>query len=158
MTSQKIVDLISLKNLVARWRVKSNRIVFTNGCFDILHVGHLHTLKEALKLGDKLIVGINSDLSIKRLKGEERPLIHEYDRAELIASMAMVDAVIILDEDTPLKLIKVAIPDVLVKGGDWRVEEIVGGEFVKQAGGEVVSIPFVSNQSSSQIIQKIKNL
>mgnify|MGYP006252105265 CR=1 FL=1 len=87
MTSQKIVDLISLKHLVARWRVKSNRIVFTNGCFDILHAGHLHTLKEALKLGDKLIVGINSDLSVKRLKGEKRPLINEHDRAELILSL-----------------------------------------------------------------------
>lgn len=158
MTSQKIVDLISLKHLVARWRVKSNRIVFTNGCFDILHVGHLHTLKEALKLGDKLIVGINSDLSVKRLKGEERPLINEHDRAELIASMAVVDAVVIFDEDTPLSLIKATIPDVLVKGGDWRVEEIVGGELVQQAGGDVVSIPFVSNQSSTQIIQKIKSL
>ena len=158
MTSQKIVDLISLKHLVARWRVTSNRIVFTNGCFDILHVGHLHTLKEALKLGDKLIVGINSDLSVKRLKGEERPLINEHDRAELIASMAVVDAVVIFDEDTPLSLIKATIPDVLVKGGDWRVEEIVGGELVQQAGGDVVSIPFVSNQSSTQIIQKIKSL
>ncbi len=138
--------------------MKSNRIVFTNGCFDILHAGHLHTLKEALKLGDKLIVGINSDLSVKRLKGEDRPLINEHDRAELIASMAIVDAVVIFDEDTPLNLVKVAIPDVLVKGGDWKVKEIVGGEFVQQAGGDVVSIPFVSNQSSSQIIQKIKNL
>ncbi|MDG1720918.1 MAG: D-glycero-beta-D-manno-heptose 1-phosphate adenylyltransferase, partial [Bacteroidia bacterium] len=88
----------------------------------------------------------------------DRPLINEHDRAELIASMAIVDAVVIFDEDTPLNLVKVAIPDVLVKGGDWKVEEIVGGEFVQQAGGDVVSIPFVSNQSSSQIIQKIKNL
>ena len=138
--------------------MKSNRIVFTNGCFDILHVGHIHTLKEALKLGDKLIVGVNSDQSVKRLKGEERPLINEHDRAELIASMAVVDAVVIFDEDTPLSLIKATIPDVLVKGGDWRVEEIVGGELVRQAGGDVVSIPFVSNQSSTQIIQKIKSL
>jgi|TARA_B110000444_G_C18627922_1_gene495403 rfaE bifunctional protein nucleotidyltransferase chain/domain len=158
MSSQKIVNLISLKHLVARWKVKSNRIVFTNGCFDILHVGHIHTLKEALKLGDKLIVGVNSDQSVKRLKGEERPLINEHDRAELIASMAVVDAVVIFDEDTPLSLIKATIPDVLVKGGDWRVEEIVGGELVQQAGGDVVSIPFVSNQSSTQIIQKIKSL
>jgi rfaE bifunctional protein nucleotidyltransferase chain/domain len=158
MSSQKIVNLISLKHLVARWKVKSNRIVFTNGCFDILHVGHIHTLKEALKLGDKLIVGVNSDQSVKRLKGEERPLINEHDRAELIASMAVVDAVVIFDEDTPLSLIKATIPDVLVKGGDWRVEEIVGGELVRQAGGDVVSIPFVSNQSSTQIIQKIKSL
>ena len=158
MSSQKIVNLISLKHLVARWKVKSNRIVFTNGCFDILHVGHIHTLKEALKLGDKLIVGVNSDQSVKRLKGEERPLINEHDRAELIASMAVVDAVVIFDEDTPLSLIKTTIPDVLVKGGDWRVEEIVGGELVQQAGGDVVSIPFVSNQSSTQIIQKIKSL
>ncbi|MDA9951872.1 D-glycero-beta-D-manno-heptose 1-phosphate adenylyltransferase [Chitinophagales bacterium] len=158
MSSQKIVNLISLKHLVARWKVKSNRIVFTNGCFDILHVGHIHTLKEALKLGDKLIVGVNSDQSVKRLKGEERPLNNEHDRAELIASMAVVDAVVIFDEDTPLSLIKATIPDVLVKGGDWRVEEIVGGELVQQAGGDVVSIPFVSNQSSTQIIQKIKSL
>ena len=158
MSSQKIVNLISLKHLVARWKVKSNRIVFTNGCFDILHVGHIHTLKEALKLGDKLIVGVNSDQSVKRLKGEERPLINEHDRAELIASMAVVDAVVIFDEDTPLSLIKATIPNVLVKGGDWRVEEIVGGELVQQAGGDVVSIPFVSNQSSTQIIQKIKSL
>ena len=133
-------------------------IVLVTGGFDPLHSGHIAYFKAAKALGNKLIVGVNSDQSVKRLKGEERPLINEHDRAELIASMAVVDAVVIFDEDTPLSLIKATIPDVLVKGGDWRVEEIVGGELVQQAGGDVVSIPFVSNQSSTQIIQKIKSL
>ena len=159
MSSQKIVNLISLKHLVARWKVKSNRIVFTNGCFDILHVGHIHTLKEALKLGDKLIVGVNSDQSVKRLKGEERPLINEHDRAELIASMAVVDAVVIFDEDTPYSLIKAINPYFLIKGGDYRGKEVIGEDLVTELKFiDVVSIPFVSNQSSTQIIQKIKSL
>lgn len=154
----KICDLDELKRRLARWRVKSDRIVFTNGCFDILHVGHLHTLKEAIQLGDKLIVGLNSDASVSRLKGKERPIVNQLDRSEMLAALEMVDAVIIFEEDTPEQLIQMIKPDVLCKGGDWSVENIVGGDFVKSYGGQVVSIPFVKGYSSSSLIDKIKSL
>lgn len=154
----KICDLDELKRRLARWRVKSDRIVFTNGCFDILHVGHLHTLKEAIQLGDKLIVGLNSDASVSRLKGKERPIVNQLDRTEMLAALEMVDAVIIFEDDTPEELIQMIKPDVLCKGGDWSIENIVGGDFVKSYGGQVVSIPFVKGYSSSSLIDKIKSL
>lgn len=154
----KICDLDELKRRLARWRVKSDHIVFTNGCFDILHVGHLHTLKEAIQLGDKLIVGLNSDASVSRLKGKERPIVNQLDRSEMLAALEMVDAVIIFEDDTPEELIQMIKPDVLCKGGDWSIENIVGGHFVKSYGGQVVSIPFVKGYSSSSLINKIKSL
>tara|TARA_B110000037_G_C17088250_1_gene492888 strand:- start:72 stop:545 length:474 start_codon:yes stop_codon:yes gene_type:complete len=154
----KLTDIKGLKHILAQWGVKSNRIVFTNGCFDIIHVGHVHTLKEAKKLGDKLVVGLNSDDSVKRLKGSERPINNEINRADLLSAFEMVDAIIIFEDDTPLSLIEAIQPDVLVKGGDWKIEEIVGGEFVKKNGGEVVSVPFIPNESSSNLIEKIQQL
>ena len=154
----KISDIEELKRRLAQWRVKSDRIVFTNGCFDILHVGHLHTLKESIQLGDKLIVGLNSDASVSRLKGKERPVVNQLDRSEMLAALEMVDAVIIFEDDTPEELIQMIKPDVLCKGGDWSIENIVGGDFVKSYGGQVVSIPFVQGYSSSSLINKIKRL
>jgi rfaE bifunctional protein nucleotidyltransferase chain/domain len=154
----KICDIEELKRRLAQWRVKSDRIVFTNGCFDILHVGHLHTLKESIQLGDKLIVGLNSDASVSRLKGKERPIVNQLDRSEMLAALEMVDAVIIFEDDTPEELIQMIKPDVLCKGGDWSIENIVGGDFVKSYGGQVVSIPFIQGYSSSSLINKIKSL
>lgn len=154
----KICDIEELKHRLAQWRVKSDRIVFTNGCFDILHVGHLHTLKESIQLGDKLIVGLNSDASVSRLKGKERPIVNQLDRSEMLAAFEMVDAVIIFEDDTPEELIQMIKPDVLCKGGDWSIENIVGGDFVKSYGGQVVSIPFIQGYSSSSLIDKIKSL
>ncbi len=154
----KICDIEELKRRLAQWRVKSDRIVFTNGCFDILHVGHLHTLKESIQLGDKLIVGLNSDASVNRLKGKERPVVNQLDRSEMLAALEMVDAVIIFEDDTPEELIQMIKPDVLCKGGDWSIENIVGGDFVKSYGGQVVSIPFIQECSSSSLINKIKSL
>jgi rfaE bifunctional protein nucleotidyltransferase chain/domain len=154
----KICDIEELKRRLAQWRVKSDRIVFTNGCFDILHVGHLHTLKESIQLGDKLIVGLNSDASVSRLKGKERPIVNQLDRSEMLAALEMVDAVIIFEDDTPEELIQMIKPDVLCKGGDWSIENIVGGDFVKSYGGQVVSIPFIQGYSSSSLINKIKRL
>lgn len=154
----KICDIEELKRRLAQWRVKSDRIVFTNGCFDILHVGHLHTLKESIQLGDKLIVGLNSDASVSRLKGKERPIVNQLDRSEMLAALEMVDAVIIFEDDTPEELIQMIKPDVLCKGGDWSIENIVGGDFVKSYCGKVVSIPFIQGCSSSSLINKIKSL
>ena len=154
----KICDIEELKRRLTQWRVKSDRIVFTNGCFDILHVGHLHTLKESIQLGDKLIVGLNSDASVSRLKGKERPVVNQLDRSEMLAALEMVDAVIIFEDDTPEELIQMIKPDLLCKGGDWSIENIVGGDFVKSYGGQVVSIPFVQGYSSSSLINKIKSL
>lgn len=156
--NHKICNIEELKRRLAQWRVKSDRIVFTNGCFDILHVGHLHTLKEAIQLGDKLIVGLNSDASVSRLKGKERPIVNQLDRSEMLAALEMVDAVIIFEDDTPEELIQMIKPDVLCKGGDWSIENIVGGDFVQSYGGQVVSIPFVQGYSSSSLINKIKSL
>ena len=147
-----------ISKLITQWRVKSNKIVFTNGCFDLVHVGHLHTLSEAKKLGDKLIVAINSDASVKRLKGDSRPILPEQERANLIASLVFVDAVLIFEEDTPIKLIESILPDVLVKGGDWKIEEIVGNEIVRENKGTVVSIPFLDGHSTTDIISKIQSL
>ena len=156
--NHKICNIEELKHRLAQWRVKSDRIVFTNGCFDILHVGHLHTLKESIQLGDKLIVGLNSDASVSRLKGKERPIVNQLDRSEMLAALEMVDAVIIFEDDTPEQLIQLIKPDVLCKGGDWSIENIVGGDFVKSYGGQVVSIPFIQGYSSSSLINKIKRL
>ncbi|MCD8528817.1 MAG: D-glycero-beta-D-manno-heptose 1-phosphate adenylyltransferase [Chitinophagales bacterium] len=153
-----ILNLDELKRLAAQWRLKSNKIVFTNGCFDVLHVGHLHTLTEAKKMGNKLIVALNSDASVKRLKGNKRPINQEHDRANLLAALQVIDAVILFEEDTPLRLIETLKPDVLVKGGDWAVDKIVGSEVVLNNGGEVHNVPFLEGYSSTGIIGKIKGL
>lgn len=132
------------------------KTVFTNGCFDILHAGHVQMLNEAKKQGSYLIVGLNSDASVKRLKGESRPVNKENDRKFLLENLKAVDEVIIFEEDTPLNLIKKIKPDVLVKGGDWSLDQIVGGDFVIENGGEVKSLIFKDGYSTTNIIQKVQ--
>lgn len=134
------------------------RVVFTNGCFDILHVGHVRYLRDARALGDILVVGLNSDASVKRLKGAERPVQVESDRAELLSSLAAVDYVVLFEDDTPLSLIEAVAPDILVKGGDWAPEKIVGAKFVLARGGEVKSLPFHPGRSTTSILERIQKL
>lgn len=156
-------QLLSLPNLLAELNSRRKmsprrppRVVFTNGCFDILHVGHARYLKDARALGDILVVGVNTDASVKRLgKGDDRPIQHEQDRAELLASLASVDFAVLFDEDTPEQLIEKIEPDVLVKGGDWPVEKIAGSRFVLARGGEVKSLPFHPGYSTTKIIERI---
>ena len=136
---------------------KTKRIVFTNGCFDIIHKGHVAYLNEAKKLGDLLVVGLNSDKSVKRLKGEERPINNELDRQYVMGQLKPVDFVEIFHEDTPLNLILKVKPKILVKGGDWKIEQIVGGKEVIADGGEVFSLKFVDGYSTTSIINKIQN-
>lgn len=131
------------------------KVVFTNGCFDLLHVGHIRYLQEAKSQGDLLVVGLNSDASVKRLKGESRPVQCEQDRAEILNQLKCVDFVTVFTEDTPLELIQFLEPDVLVKGGDWPIEKIVGSNFVLGRGGEVKSLQFVQGRSTSSIIEKV---
>lgn len=135
---------------------KPPRVVFTNGCFDILHIGHARYLKDAKALGDILVVGLNSDRSVSSIKGPERPIQHENDRGELLSCLASVDFVTVFDEDTPLALIEAVQPDVLVKGGDWPVNSIVGSQFVLARGGEVKSLPFHPGHSTTKLLEKMK--
>jgi len=152
---RKIKTLEDLMKSVAAFGVTGETIVFSNGCFDIVHLGHIHTLSEAKNLGTKLIVGINSDASIKRLKGEKRPIQSEDERALVIAAFEFVDFVIIFEEDTPLNLIENIIPNILVKGGDYKIDEIVGAEIVLKNGGRVEMIPFLTGFSTTDTIAKI---
>ena len=155
---KKIVDLPSLVKQVAVWRFLGKKIVFTNGCFDILHEGHIHSLSQAASFGDVLIVAANSDASTKRLKGDNRPVNNEHSRSLLLASLAIVDAVILFDEDTPLELIKAVMPDILVKGGDYTVDQIAGAKDVIANGGEVKIVPLLQGFSTTGIIEKIHKL
>lgn len=150
-----IVSQEELLQRVGRQSRGSRRIVFTNGCFDLLHPGHIRLLEEARSLGDVLVVGINSDASVRRVKGAARPLIPENERAELLAALAAVDLVVVFDESTPQQIISRLLPDVLVKGADWGTNEIVGRAEVEQAGGSVVSIPLQPGYSTTGILQKI---
>ncbi|HVW96968.1 MAG TPA: D-glycero-beta-D-manno-heptose 1-phosphate adenylyltransferase [Mucilaginibacter sp.] len=152
----KIKSLDSLRTEVGNWKRDNKRVVFTNGVFDLIHIGHLTYLAKAAELGDKLIIGLNSDGSVKRIKGEDRPINDENSRAALLASLFFVDSVVIFGEDTPLKLITALLPDVLVKGADYSVDNIVGAKEVMANGGEVKTITFVEGYSSTSIINKIK--
>ena len=155
---RKIFKLEDLVRQIAVWRFHSNKIVFTNGCFDILHHGHIDYLGKAADLGDMLVVGVNADSSVKKLnKGAGRPIQNENDRALILSSLQMVDAIIIFEEDTPAELIRRLQPDVLVKGGDWKENEIVGADTVKARGGIVTTIPYVDGYSTTAIEKKIKN-
>jgi len=138
-------------------KLHNHKIVFTNGCFDVLHFGHVQYLLEAKKLGDLLVVGLNSDASVRRLKGESRPINGEKERAFVLAALAFVDYVVVFEEDTPKELIEVVKPNVLVKGGDYKIENIVGADFVMQNGGTVTTIPFVEGFSSTHIIEQLKH-
>ena len=154
--NSKIFSLDDLKNQVNAWKQAGEEVVFTNGCFDIIHRGHIEVLAQTADLGDRLIIGLNSDTSIQKLKGKNRPIIEEQSRAILLASLEFVDAVVIFSEDTPINLISTLLPDVLAKGGDYEIETIVGHEIVQQNGGKVKLVPFVDGFSSTTIIDKIK--
>ena len=153
----KIFTLPDLLSRINQWRQLGKTIAFTNGCFDILHEGHIYSLSEAAKEADYLIVGVNADASVKKLKGESRPINNEHSRSRLLASLMLVDAVIIFKEDTPLELIKSLLPDVLVKGGDYKVDEIAGAKEVIENGGRVVINPILKGFSTTSIIDKMKN-
>ena len=154
----KVQDLSGALDLVHRWQTNGERVVFTNGCFDLLHVGHVTYLERARRYGHRLVVGLNTDRSVRALKGPERPLIREDDRARVLAALASVDAVVLFDQDTPLDLIQALRPDVLAKGADYREEDVVGAVEVKGWGGRVVLVPLVPERSSSGILRRMQGL
>ncbi len=154
---QKLYNRHELQRQLKRWNLLGNKIVFTNGVFDILHPGHIKILSDAAALGDILIVGLNSDASVKRLKGESRPVNDEASRALLLTALVMVDAVVLFEEDTPIELIKMVLPDVLVKGGDYTVETIVGAKEVIANNGQVKIIPLEEGFSTTGIINKMRS-
>ncbi len=151
-----ILDFNEMKALLTPEFRRTKKIVFTNGCFDILHSGHIHYLKKAAEMGDILIIGLNSDESVSRLKGPERPVNSQSDRAAMLTALRMVDYVVIFDDDTPLNLITMVKPDFLVKGGDYKPEQIAGYDVVTKNGGKVVTIPLLKGYSSSSIISRMK--
>jgi rfaE bifunctional protein nucleotidyltransferase chain/domain len=152
----KIQGWIMAKHRVEAWQQQGLEVVFTNGCFDLLHYGHLHYLAQAKDLGDRLVIGLNSGASVSRLKGPHRPINDELTRLHALASLTFVDMVVLFEEDTPLNLIKTLLPDVLVKGGDWSLSQIVGAQEVLGRGGRVLSLPFIEGYSTTSIEQKIR--
>lgn len=154
--THKILDWSTAKDQVQRWQDQGLEIVFTNGCFDLLHFGHLHYLAAAKSLGDKLVIGVNGADSVRRLKGPQRPINDELTRLNTLAALSFVDAVVSFPEDTPAELIGMLVPDILVKGGDYKIEEIVGADTVLEHGGEVRTLAFVSGYSTSLIEEKIR--
>ena len=154
--TNKICTLSNLKTKVEKWKEKGEKVVFTNGCFDLVHRGHIEVLAKTADLGDRLIIGLNSDESIRELKGENRPIIDETSRAFLLAALQFVDAIVFFSEETPIILIKTIVPNILAKGGDYKTEDIVGNEIVIQNGGEVKTIPLTDGFSTTNIVEKIK--
>jgi D-beta-D-heptose 7-phosphate kinase/D-beta-D-heptose 1-phosphate adenosyltransferase len=154
--AEKLVDCERARLRVADWRASGETIVFTNGCFDLLHVGHITLLEDCRRFGSKLVLGLNSDASVCRLKGPSRPIVGERERARVMAALAAVDAVVLFDEDTPLELIRALRPDVLVKGGDYTVETVVGHQDVIAAGGRVEIVPTVEGFSTSNIVERLQ--
>ncbi|HMP98578.1 MAG TPA: D-glycero-beta-D-manno-heptose 1-phosphate adenylyltransferase [Cyclobacteriaceae bacterium] len=155
-STEKIVDWQTAQQLVNSWKGAGETVVFTNGCFDILHAGHIDYLEKARALGHRLIIGLNTDASVSRFKGPDRPVQDEFSRARILAALEFVDAVVLFNEDTPLKLISTLIPNILVKGSDYLAENIVGADVVKSHGGEVKTISFLAGYSTSKIIDRIK--
>jgi rfaE bifunctional protein nucleotidyltransferase chain/domain len=155
--SGKLKSFDEIGAIAALARASNQKIVFTNGCFDLLHRGHVHLLRTAQSYGDLLVVGINSDESVKAIKGPSRPILPEEDRSELIAAMEMVDYVVLFDEPDPYQLISSVRPHVLVKGGDWGKENIIGADLVENDGGRVVVIPYIKGFSTTEIIERIQN-
>ena len=155
-STDKIFTLPQLQEQVNTWRSQGQKIVFTNGCFDLLHLGHVDYLEKARQLGDKLVLGLNTDASISRIKGPSRPLQDEMSRARIMASLLFIDAVVLFDENTPLELIEAVQPDILVKGNDYTIESIVGHEVVLGRGGEVRTVPLVKGYSTTNIVKKIE--
>jgi rfaE bifunctional protein nucleotidyltransferase chain/domain len=154
--ASKIKELLTARTLVRQWKQEGKKVVFTNGCFDILHLGHVDYLERARALGDKLVLGLNTDDSVGRFKGPSRPVQDQKSRALVLASLQFVDLVVFFNEDTPLNLISEIMPDILVKGSDYLAENIVGAEVVKKNGGVVKTIDFVPGYSTSRIIEKIR--
>lgn len=152
----KIVSADAIRSRLRETGTKDRTIVFTNGCFDLLHPGHIHVLAAAREEGDVLVVGLNSDASVRLLKGKDRPVMDQQSRAMILASLTMVDYVVIFEEETPLELIRQVVPDVLVKGGDYTIENIVGSRFVNDRGGRTVTVPLLEGFSSSSVIDKTK--
>ena len=150
-----VVSMGTLKSIRDNLRAERKRVVFTNGCFDIIHRGHIEYLTKAKALGDILIVGINTDASVRRIKGERRPIVCEEDRAFIVANLTPVDYVCTFDEDTPFTIVTKLQPDVLGKGADWKIDDIVGKDIVESTGGRVATIDFIPNRSSSSIIERI---
>ena len=156
--SSKILDREQLRRACALWNFKEMKVVFTNGCFDILHLGHIEYLAKAANLGDVLVIGMNSDHSVHRIKGDNRPINDEHSRSMVIASLEFVTAVVLFDEETPYELIKIIQPDILVKGRDYKIKEIVGHDIVLAKGGKVKTIELTPGYSTTGIEQKILNL
>lgn len=150
----KVLDLVCLLKRTARWRDENQTIVFTNGCFDLLHVGHVVLLEQCRQFGDRVIVAVNSDSSVRRLKGPSRPLVGECDRARVLAALSATDAIVIFDDPTPLELIMSVRPDVLVKGGDYSESTIIGAMEVRSWGGRVEVVPTVGGASTTRILSK----
>src|SRR3990170_2861080 len=153
--TDKIKTQDELKPILDKLKKEGKKVVFTNGCFDILHVGHVRYLKEAKGYGDILIVAVNSDLSVKSIKGDKRPIVSQSERAEVVAALEMVDYVTMFDEDTPYNRIKKLQPDVLIKGGDWAIDKIVGRDIVEARGGKVIAIPFIEGASTTGIVERV---
>jgi len=153
----KLKSVAEIISIAAEARKKALKVVFTNGCFDLLHRGHVHILRQAKAAGDLLIVALNSDRSVTMIKGARRPVMPETDRVELIAAMEMVDYVVVFDEADPYKLIDAIRPNVLAKGGDWKLEEVVGADIVERDGGQIAVIPYLKGFSTSEIIERIRN-
>ncbi|MCR5888054.1 D-glycero-beta-D-manno-heptose 1-phosphate adenylyltransferase [Hymenobacter sp. J193] len=156
-SKDKIVSRAALPAVVAQWKAAGQRVVFTNGCFDLLHLGHVDYLEKARHLGDRLVVGLNTDASVSCLK-PGRPLQDEMSRARILASLLFVDAVVLFDEQTPLQLIEAVLPDILVKGDDYAISGIVGHEVVLQHGGQVLTVPLVAGYSTTRIVERIRQL
>ncbi|MHB1744738.1 MAG: D-glycero-beta-D-manno-heptose 1-phosphate adenylyltransferase, partial [Acidobacteriaceae bacterium] len=154
-TQEKVVDRAGLMARAVQWRNLGETIVFTNGCFDLLHIGHITLLENAHRMGDHLVLGINSDASTRRLKGPTRPIVGENDRARILAALASTDAIVIFDEDTPLETIEALRPHVLVKGGDYTEETVVGADLVRSWGGRVAIVPTVAGFSTTNLVQKM---
>lgn len=157
LINNKIITQRQLKKVIDGLRRKGKKIAFTNGCFDILHYGHIKYLEKAKRLADILIVAVNSDSSVKKIKGNGRPVNNQFARVGVLSALSLIDYLVIFNEDTPLKLIKLIKPDVLIKGGDWKVESIAGAEIVKSYDGKVVTIPYLNGYSTTRLIEKITN-
>lgn len=157
-TKDKILPLEQSLGKIKAWKEQGFMLVFTNGCFDILHLGHVDYLEKAKNTGDKLIIGLNTDASVRLLKGPDRPINDEMSRARLLAALSFVDLVILFNEETPLELIRAVEPDILVKGNDYEIKNIVGAKFVMENGGKVITLDLIEGVSTTRIINKIKNL
>ena len=155
--NSKILDKERLLVKLTDWKEENKKIVFTNGCFDLIHLGHIEVIARSADLGDILIIGVNTDNSIKRLKGKNRPIVEEISRAKQLAALEFVDAVVFFDEDTPIDLIKVINPNVITKGGDYNTDQVIGNDIVTQNDGEVVIIPLTRGYSTTSILEKIKD-